>query len=95
MGVDRATGGTGNDLYVVDTINDVVTEQAGQGTDTVQSFLTYVLGSNLENLTPDWQRRDQWDRQLLNNILIGNAAANVLTGGAGNDTYVVQLATRW
>ena len=30
------TGGTGNDLYVVDTINDVVTEQAGQGTDTVQ-----------------------------------------------------------
>ncbi|MBS0162474.1 MAG: hypothetical protein JSR64_06570 [Nitrospira sp.] len=89
MGVDRMTGGTGNDLYVVDTINDVVTEQAGQGTDTVQSSVTYVLGSNLENLTLIGNGAINGTGNSLNNILIGNAAANVLTGGAGNDTYVV------
>ena len=47
------------------------------------------LGSNLENLTLIGNGADQWDRQLTQQYLIGNAAANVLTGGAGNDTYVV------
>ena len=42
---------TGNDVYVVDTINDMVTETAGQGTDTVQSSLPTHRASNLENLT--------------------------------------------
>ena len=30
-------GGAGNDTYVVDNAGDVVTETAGEGTDTVQS----------------------------------------------------------
>ena len=30
-------GGAGNDTYVVDEAGDVVTEAAGEGTDTVQS----------------------------------------------------------
>ena len=88
-GADLMTGGTGNDLYVVDNLGDVVTEQAGQGTDTVQSSLTYTLGVNLENLTLTGGLAINGTGNSLNNILVGNGSANVLTGGAGNDTYVV------
>ncbi len=88
-GADRMTGGTGNDLFVVDDLGDVVTEQAGQGTDTVQSHLTYVLGANLENLTLTGGAAVNGTGNSLNNVLIGNSSANVLSGGVGNDTYVV------
>ena len=36
-GNDTMIGGIGNDTYVVDAAGDVVTEAAGEGTDTVQS----------------------------------------------------------
>ncbi|KAB2916673.1 MAG: hypothetical protein F9K29_11355, partial [Hyphomicrobiaceae bacterium] len=50
-GNDRMAGGIGNDTYIVDSTGDVVTEGSGQGTDTVQSSVSYTLGSNVENLT--------------------------------------------
>lgn len=50
-GVDTLLGGMGNDTYVVDDALDGVSENADEGTDTVQSALTWTLGANLENLT--------------------------------------------
>ena len=49
-GADTIIGGQGNDIYYVDNAGDVVTEQAGEGSDTVQSSISYQLGSNIENL---------------------------------------------
>ncbi len=87
-GANVLTGGAGNDTYVVGT-GDTVTEQTSAGTDTVQSAITWTLGSNLENLTLTGTGAINGTGNTLNNVLTGNSGANVLTGGAGNDTYVV------
>ena len=50
-GADEMIGGLGNDTYYVDNINDSVVEYANQGTDTIQSSITYTLSDNIENLT--------------------------------------------
>jgi Ca2+-binding RTX toxin-like protein len=88
-GADVMAGLAGNDTYVVDHNGDVVVELEGQGVDTVQSAVSYTLGANVENLTLTGSAAINGTGNALDNSLIGNSAANVLTGGAGNDTYVV------
>ncbi len=85
---NRLTGGAGNDTYIVGT-GDTVVESSGGGTDTVQSSVTHTLASNVENLTLVGTATINGTGNGLNNVLIGNNAANKLTGGAGNDLYVV------
>ncbi|MDG3442505.1 beta strand repeat-containing protein, partial [Nitrospirillum amazonense] len=76
-GADTLVGGAGNDVYFVDNLNDVVVENAGEGTDEVRSSVAgYVLSANIEKLT--YVGADAFTGT-------GNDAANVLTGGAGND----------
>ena len=43
-GIDAMAGGVGNDTYFVGNLGDVVTENPGAGTDTVQSSINYQLG---------------------------------------------------
>lgn len=101
-GADRTLGGLGNDTHIVDNAGDVVVELAGQGTDLVQSSLTYILGGDVENLTLTGSLAINGTGNILANVLTGNSGANVLDGGAGadtmiggggNDTYYVDLAT--
>lgn len=78
LGADMMAGGTGNDIYVVEDEGDQISEANLAGTDEVQTaLLTYQLGSNIENLT--YKGSSAF-------IGIGNALANRLAGGAGNDT---------
>ncbi len=49
-GNDTLIGGDGNDTYIIDAPGDTVTELAGEGTDTVESSISYALGANVENL---------------------------------------------
>ena len=85
-GNDSMLGGAGNDTYVVDVSTDVITENAGEGTDLVQSVVTWTLGSNLENLTLTGSGTSSGTGNTVANVLTGNSANNTLTGLGGNDT---------
>ena len=87
-GTDTMLGGLGDDTYVVDNVGDVVTENAGEGTDLVQSSVTYTLAANVENLTLTGNGRINGTGNTLDNVITGNSANNTLAGGAGNDTLV-------
>jgi Ca2+-binding RTX toxin-like protein len=89
-GNDQLLGGSGNDIYVVDNIGDSVSELSVIITefDTVQSSVTYSLGSNLERLTLLGTTSINGTGNDLNNLLIGNTAANSLGGGLGADTII-------
>jgi Ca2+-binding RTX toxin-like protein len=90
-GADKLLGGLGNDTYFVDNVGDVITENLGEGIDSVQSSVTYTLAANVENLTLTGTAKINATGNALDNVLDGslNTAANVLTGGAGNDTYIL------
>jgi Ca2+-binding RTX toxin-like protein len=85
LGNDTMTGGIGDDYYYVDTINDVIVENAGEGTDGVVSSMSYVLAANLEVLSLTGNLAINGTGNDVDNSLYGNNAANVLTGGAGTD----------
>ncbi|NCS48610.1 MAG: hypothetical protein GPJ29_11585 [Microcystis aeruginosa BK11-02] len=87
-GIDTLIGGLGNDTYQIDTTTDTITENANEGTDTVQSSVTYTLGNNLENLTLTGTTAINGTGNALNNTITGNSGNNTLIGGAGNDTLI-------
>ena len=87
-GVDTLIGGLGNDIYQVDSTTDVITENASEGTDTIQSSVTFSLAAfpNIENLTLTGSSVITATGNTANNSLNGNTANNTLDGGDGNDT---------
>jgi len=87
-GNDSLIGGLGNDIYQVDSITDVITENANEGTDTIQSSVTFSLAAfpNIENLTLTGSSAINGTGNTANNSLTGNTANNTLNGGDGNDT---------
>lgn len=80
-------GGAGDDTYRISgtSFSATIQENAGEGTDTVQSFLTYTLGANLENLTLLGTGAVNGTGNGLANVMVGNNAANTLTSLGGND----------
>jgi Ca2+-binding RTX toxin-like protein len=94
-GADTLAGGTGDDTYVVDSANDIVIENANEGTDTVLTLIKdYTLAANVEvggilstdgaTLHANDQSNALWGGQG-NDILIGGAGNDTLGGGAGHD----------
>ncbi len=85
-GADTMFGGLGDDLYIVDNAGDVVSEQAGAGTDTVNTLVDYTLTVNVENLNMIGTADVTVVGNALANQMIGNAGANTLTGAGGDDS---------
>jgi len=75
-GDDKMAGGTGNDSYYVDSIADLVTENAGEGTDTIWTTIDLTLPDNVENAVA---------ASLAGRTIYGNLLGNHLFGGAGDD----------
>jgi Ca2+-binding RTX toxin-like protein len=86
VGADTLFGGPGNDIYLVDDLGDVITEDADDGTDTVISLVTHSLDDDVENLVLSGTTAINGTGNNANNTLTGNAANNVLNGGDGNDS---------
>jgi len=87
-GADRLRGGTGDDTYIVDSQSDVVTEYVNEGMDTVNSSVSLVLTTNVENLTLTGTGAINGYGNAAANLLVGNGAANGLDGKAGADTML-------
>ncbi len=85
-GTDRLIGGLGDDIYTVENAGDVTTENLSEGIDKVSSSVTYMLPTNVENLTLTGALAINGIGNDLANSITGNAASNQLNGGSGNDT---------
>lgn len=84
-GTDTYVGGKGDDTYLVDNVSQRVVEKAGGGIDTVESYVSYTLADNVENLTLyGWGSTGT-----------GNALANRIIGTAGNETLNGKGGTDW
>lgn len=88
LGSDVLIGGAGNDVFTVDASADLVVELAGEGSDLVQSSVSYALSAEVENLTLTGGATIDGVGNALANTLTGNSANNMLTGGAGNDKII-------
>ena len=90
LGADTMIGGAGNDVYYVDDAGDILTEVAGEGTDTViVSVLTaFTLDNEFENLTLTGVTVTGTGNGA-NNIITGNGTlANTIDGGSGDDSIL-------
>ena len=74
------------DTYLVDNAGDVVTENASEGTDLVQSSVSFTLGANVDNLTLTGSANINGTGNGDANVITGNSGNNTLDGGVGADT---------
>jgi serralysin len=82
----------GNDTYVVQDTGDTVIEAANQGTDRVNSSVSFTLGNNVEDLILTGNGAIDGTGNALDNRITGNGASNTLTGGDGDDIFIFNAA---
>ena len=98
-GADTMIGGTGNDTYVIDNTGDIADETGGDGTDTIQSAITFSLSDAvhakgiIENLTLTGTSALNGTGNTLANVITGNNGSNTLAGLGGADTLIGGLGT--
>ena len=85
---DTMVGGAGDDFYIVDDLGDQVIEGLNNGTDRVESSVSFTLGANVEHLTLTGTADLNGTGNELNNDLTGNAGINRLDGQGGTDRLI-------
>ncbi len=88
LGADTLAGGTGDDLVYVYAISQVVTEEAGEGADTVVSAVAWTLSAAVEDLLLAGTAGIAGTGNAGANAITGNGAANRLLGLEGADTLM-------
>ena len=89
-GKDYMVGGTGDDTYYVDLNSDLVVEYGGEGIDTIYTSLaTYTLPSYVENIIYTGDGTFTVVGNGSSNRISASTGADTMTGGLGDDTYVV------
>jgi Ca2+-binding RTX toxin-like protein len=88
LGVDTLIGGEGSDTYNVDTITDIIIENANEGNaDTIQTSVSFNMNSidNVERLYGIGHDAINLTGNSLNNTILGNSNNNEINGGEGHD----------
>ena len=86
-GNDTMVGGAGDDTYALDSLSDVIIENANAGADTALVYMTnYALAPNVENGRAGLATGQTLIGNGLANTLVGNSGNDVLDGGASADT---------
>ena len=91
-GVATLMGGAGNDTFVVDNTADVIQDTFGTTSNSVDSSVSYSLGTNVNVLALTGTAALAATANGAGDTLISNSGVDTLTGGAGNDLIVVNNA---
>ncbi|MGD9922476.1 MAG: 5'-nucleotidase C-terminal domain-containing protein, partial [Pseudorhodoplanes sp.] len=86
LGKHKMTGGEGDDTYIVGNKGSKVIEAEGEGTDTVETSISFKLPKFVENLilTGDADLKGTGNNE--DNVITGNDGDNKLAGSGGDDT---------
>ncbi|GBD48119.1 hemolysin-type calcium-binding protein [Methylopila sp. Yamaguchi] len=84
-GAHEMIGDLGDDLYYVDSADDVITELGGEGYDAVYTTVDYALPANVEKIVAVGATGLTLTGNELDNKLFGASGADTLLGGAGDD----------
>jgi Ca2+-binding RTX toxin-like protein len=84
---NQLQGGSGNDTYVVRASGDSIVEFIDEGIDTVRTALaSFILAANIENLSYTGSVAFTGTGNALANRITGGIGEDTLSGGAGDDT---------
>jgi len=86
---NEMAGGLGNDIYHTSVAGDTLIEAAGEGRDQVVTTLaSYTLKSDFEDLAFEGTGNFAGTGNALDNVIVGGAGRDTLTGLAGSDTLI-------
>ncbi len=77
-------GGQGDDIYHLYSAINRADERPGEGIDTVETWMSYTLPANIENLTVTGNGRNAIGNDL-DNIISGGSGKQTIDGGLGDD----------
>lgn len=92
MGADEMIGGVSGQTFVIDDVGDVIRFHAlGNPIGNVESYISYAAPDYIRNITLRGSQGISATGNDLNNTLDGsqNSAANALSGGTGDDIYIL------
>ncbi len=80
-------GGKGDDIYYLYSGTNRAYEAAGEGVDTISTWMSYTLPENFENLTVTGNDRYAFGNNT-DNIVTGGSGSQTIDGGGGNDVLI-------
>lgn len=81
------SGGTGDDIYYLYSSINRAYEAANSGVDTIDTWMSYTLPLNFENLRVTGDKRFAFGNSV-DNIISGSSSRQTFDGGAGNDVLI-------